>query len=116
MPLVKSHKEWVGVLLAFAAVVAIACGGSATATLPPTATSTPSPTATPATNASTQTGATTPGAELTAEEAAYIEQVRAGWNEFHSKAGGFREAFGQLYEMKSRLFETRRGCRRRFSL
>ena len=96
MQLTKLQKRWIGALFAIAALVAIACGDSATATPPPTATSTPEP----------QAGATTSAGELTAEEADYIEQVRAGWNEFHSKAGGFREAFGQLYAMQSRLFEA----------
>jgi len=106
MPLAKLPKRWIAALLAITALVAIACGGSATATPLPTATSTPAPTATPVPSLAAQSGATTSAVELTAEEADYIEQVRAGWNEFHSKAGGFREAFGQLYAMRSRLFEA----------
>ena len=101
MPSDKLQRGWIAALLAIATLIAIACGDSATSTPDPTATSTPEPTA-------TQAGATTSGVELTAEEADYIEQVRAGWNEFHSKAGGFREAFGQAYETKSRLFEALR--------
>ena len=101
MPLAQLQKGWIATLLAIAALITIACGNSATSTPLPTATSTPEPTA-------TQAGATTSGVELTAEEADYIEQVRAGWNEFHSKAGGFREAFGQVYALRSRLFEALR--------
>ena len=105
MPLAKPQKRWIAVLFAIAALVAVACGGSATSAPLPTATSTPAPTATAVPSPAPQTGATTSEVALTAEEADYIEQVRAGWNEFHSKAGGFREAFGQLYAMRSRLFE-----------
>jgi len=108
MPLAKLRKRWVAVLLAIAALVAVACGDSATSTPLPTATSTPAPTATPVPSPTPQAEASTSGVELTAEEADYIEQVRAGWNEFHSKAGGFREAFGQVYALQSRLFEALR--------
>ena len=102
----KPQKSWIAALFAIAALVAIACGGSDTSAPLPTATLTPAPTETPLPGQAPQAGATTPVVELTAEEAGYIEQVRAGWNVFHSKAGGFREAFGQFYAMKSRLFET----------
>lgn len=47
-PLIKRQEKWIAALLAIAALVAVACGGSATATPPPTAASTPAPTATPA--------------------------------------------------------------------
>ena len=49
---------------------------------------------------------TEPVGELTAAEAEYIEDVRAGWNEFHSKAGGFRQVFAQTYSTRERLFEA----------
>ena len=106
MLLAKLRKRWIAAMLAVAALVAVACGESATAIPLPTATSTPAPTATPVPSPAPQAGETSSGAELTAEEADYIEKVRAGWNEFHSKAGGFGEAFGQLYAMQSRLFEA----------
>ena len=73
------------------AAVFLACGVSATPTPVPTAAPTP---------------ASVTSEELTAAEAEYIEQVRVGWNEFHSEAGGFRQAFNQTYSMKSRLFEA----------
>lgn len=106
MALAKLQIRWIAALLAVTALVAIACGGSATATPLPTAAATPAPTNTPEPSPAPQVEATILGTELTVEEAAYIEQVRAGWNEFHTKAGGFREAFGQLYAMQSRLFEA----------
>ena len=43
MQLAKLQKSWIVVLLAIAALVAMTCGDSATATLPPTATLTPAP-------------------------------------------------------------------------
>ena len=46
-PMAKLQKRWIAILLAIAALIAVACGGSATATPPPTATSTPVPAATP---------------------------------------------------------------------
>ena len=101
MHLNKPQKSWIAALLTTAALVAAACGGSATATSPPPATSMPAPAA-----EATSPAVEPTAHELTAEEADYIEQVRSGWNEFHSKAGGFREAFGQLYAMRSRLFEA----------
>ena len=77
------------------AAVVVACGASDTATPVPTASPTAAPTPAPATSA-----------ELTAAEAEYIEQVRAGWNEFHSKAASFRQVFAQTYAMRSRFFKA----------
>ena len=72
MQLGMQNRGWIAALLAIAALVAIACGDSATATPVPTATVTPAPTAAP----SPTPAVTNPGLALTAEEADYIEQVR----------------------------------------
>ena len=102
MQLGMQNRGWIAALLAIAALVAFACSDLVTATPVPTATVTPAPTAAP----SPTPAVTNPGVALTAEEADYIEQVRAGWTVFNSKAGGFREAFAQVYALRSRLFET----------
>ena len=83
--------RWLLLGVSLIAAVFLACGASAIATAVPTAAPTP---------------ASATSEELTAAEAEYIDQVRVGWNEFHSKAGGFRQAVNQTYSMKSRLFEA----------
>ena len=113
MNLFRLKRKWILSLFSVVAIVLVACGDSATATpLPiatPLPTATPVPTVAPAdTPVPTPTTATasTGSGELTAEEAEYIEQVRAGWNEFHSKAMEFRSVFAQTYSQKGRLFQA----------
>lgn len=100
-------RNWLLVFLAVAAVILVACGGSATATPSSTATPVPTvaPTGTPVPEP-TAAVASTESSELTALETEYIEQVRAGWNEFNAKAMEFRSVFGQTYSQKSRLFQA----------
>ena len=100
--LAKSNHRWLFLALVVAVLAAVACGGSATATPRPTATTAPTLTPVPATATPIAAGAEA----LTAEEVEYIEQVRSGWRNFHDKSEGFRAVFGQVYSMKSRLFEA----------
>lgn len=102
MTLAKSNHRWLFLTFVVAVLAAVACGESATATPRPTATTAPTVTPIPAAAAPIADGA----AALTAEEEEYIGQVRAGWRNFHDKAEGFRAVFGQVYSMKSRLFEA----------
>ena len=99
MKLANLKKRWLWFGLLVAAVVSLACGASATVTPVPAATPTQTPIPTLAPETETVE-------ELTVAEAEYIEEVRAGWNEFHSKAGGFRQAFAQTYSVRERLFEA----------
>jgi len=84
----RLKRKWILALFSVVAIVLVACGDSATATPLPTA------------------AASTESADLTAAEAEYIEQVRAGWNEFNSKAMEFRSVFAQTYSQKPRLFQA----------
>jgi len=103
------RKPWIMAGLIVIVLFVIACGDSATATLVPTALTTPRPTSTPTPTPSptaVPVALATDSDDLNAAEAEYIVQVRAGWNKFHSKAGGFRQVFGQTYSTRSRLFEA----------
>ncbi len=97
----RLKRKWILALLSVVAIVLVACGDSATATPVPTVAPTDTPVPVP-----TAAAASTGSGELTAEEAEYIEQVRAGWNKFHSKAIEFRAAFAQTYSQKSILFQA----------
>ena len=91
MNLTGLKRSWFWALFAVVAIILVACGDSATPTAFPTTVS-----------VSQSVGAD----DLTPAEADYIEQVRAGWNEFHSKAMGFRSVFAQTYAVKARFFEA----------
>lgn len=117
MNIIRLKRTWILALFSIVVIVLVACGDSSTATpLPsstPLPTSTPVPTGPPAqtpapepTNATAATSNVFGSGELTAEEAEYVEQVRAGWNEFNSKAMEFRAVFGQTYSQRYRFFQA----------
>ena len=99
MNLANLKGPWLLFGLSVVAVISLACGDAATATSVPASTSTQSPTLTLGPETETVE-------ELTAAEAEYLEEVKAGWNEFHSKAGGFRRVFAQTYPIRERLFKA----------
>ena len=98
----RLNRRWLFLVIALAALAAVACGESATATSRPTATTEPTATPVPA----TPTPASQQADARTAEEEEYIEAVRAGWSNFNDKAEDFRAVFSQVYSIKSRLFEA----------